>query len=125
MTIGKKITLACSALVALTIILGTVAILNFGQMNTQMESIREYTLPGIQAVGVISGMAKEQNVTMLERIIADSLPEMARLESKLLDQESRFQAALKSYPKTSQSEGSSQLFDRLAPLHERVNAVWA
>ena len=68
MTIGKKISLACAALVALTIILGTVATLNISHLNSDVLSIVEGPLPGLESIAALQGYAKEQKVAMLEHI---------------------------------------------------------
>jgi methyl-accepting chemotaxis protein len=124
MTIGKKISLACTALVALTIILGTVATLNISHMNTEVHSIVEGPLPGVYCLGLMQGYVKEQEVAMLEHIVSDNPAEKSKLESTIADLESKFQAEMKPYEKTIQTTKGRELFDKLGPAHERFNRTW-
>ena len=125
MTIGKRISLACTALVALTILLGTVATLNTSHINTKVRSIVEGPLPGLYSLGVIGGLAKEQKVAMLEHILADTPEQKSKLESRLADLESKFQVEMKTYHKTIQTAKSQEQFDKLGPVHDRFNRVCA
>src|SRR5882762_9050622 len=124
MTIGKKISLACSALVALTTILGTVMALNINHMNAELNSIIEGPLPGIYSLGLIQGYVKEQKLAMMEHIAQDTTDKMGRLESTITDLESKFQAEMKPFRKTIQTAQGRELFDKLGPLQERFNAIW-
>jgi methyl-accepting chemotaxis protein len=125
MTIGGKILLACTTLVALTIILGTVAILNINHINTQVQTIVDGPLPGTYHVGVLQGFVKEQKGAMLEHIAQDTPDNKGRLESTIADLGSKFQAEMKPYEKTIQTAQGRELFARLGPLHEQFNRIWA
>src|SRR6266699_1003398 len=97
MTIGERISLACMALVALTIILGTGAALNISHMNTEVLSIVEGPLPGIYSIGLIQGYVNEQKVTVLQHVIRETPGEMNKLESTIAELESKLQAEMKVY----------------------------
>src|SRR5262249_1831598 len=51
--------------------------------------------------------------------------QMARLESTIADLESKFQAEMKPYRKTIQTAQGRELFDKLGPLQDRFNSIWA
>jgi len=125
MTIGTKISLACSTLVAFTIIQGTVSILNTGSMNKGLHSIVEGPLPGIYSLSVMHGYEKEQEVAMLEHIASDSPEQKSKLESTLADLQSKFEAETKSYEKTIRTVKSRDLIEQLGPAQERFNGMWA
>src|SRR5260370_28969368 len=124
MTLGKKISLACIALVALTIILGTVATLKIGHINTEVHSIVEGPLPGLHSLGVIIGILKEQKVAMVEHILADTPEQKSKLESTMADLESKFQVEMKTYQKTIQTAKSQEQFEKLGPVQERFFRIW-
>ena len=62
MTVGKKISLACLALVGLTILLGTVSIWNGERINTAVHAVVVDSLPGTSAIGRLDSLMKEQRV---------------------------------------------------------------
>ena len=97
LTIGTKISLACTALVALTIVLGTLTAWNISQMNTDIHGLVEGPLPGVYSVGLIEEYLKEQKVRMLEHILSDDPNQMSQKESALSELENKIQSEWKSY----------------------------
>jgi methyl-accepting chemotaxis protein len=124
MTIGKKISLACIALVALTIILGTVSIENISHMNTDAHVIVEGPLPGLASLIDLYGCEKDEKAVMLEHIASDTLEQKSKLDAKFADLEAKFQSEMKEYEKTIQTPEGRQMFDKLGPTQERFNRIW-
>jgi methyl-accepting chemotaxis protein/methyl-accepting chemotaxis protein-1 (serine sensor receptor) len=124
MTIGRKVSLACSTLVAFTIIQGTVSILNTRAMNKDLHSIVDGPLPGIYSLSVMDGYEKEQNVAMLEHIASDSPEQKSRLESTIADLQSKFEAETKSYEKTIRTAKGRDLIEQLGPVQEQFSGIW-
>jgi methyl-accepting chemotaxis protein/methyl-accepting chemotaxis protein-1 (serine sensor receptor) len=124
-TVGKKITLASMALVALTIILGTVSALKIRGMNTDLHYIVEGPLPGIYSLGLIEGFTKAQKIAMLEHVASVDPDQKSRLEATIADLESKLQAEMKSYEKTITVAKGRELFEKLAPVHELLRGLWA
>ena len=124
MTIGRKVSLACSTLVAFTIIQGTVSILNTRAMNKDLHSIVDGPLPGIYSLSVMHGYEQEQNLAMLEHIASDSPEQKSRLDSTIADLQSKFEAATKSYEKTIRTAKGQDLIEQLGPVQERFNRMW-
>ncbi len=125
MTIGKKISLACIALVALTIVLGTAATLNISHMKTELVSIVEGPLPGLYSFGAIEGLLKDQKVAMLEHILSENPQDMSQIESTIADLGSKYQAEMKAYEKTIQSDQGREMFARLETAQANVMRIWA
>src|SRR5262249_29976584 len=108
MTIGKKISLDCVALVALTIILGTVSILNVGRINTAVNTILMDSLPGTASIGRLDGLMKEQRAFALMHML-----------SAMADALSEFEAELRVYEKAITTSRDRELFGRIAlPLDQ-------
>ncbi len=124
-TIGKKISLAFTAMVALTIILGTVSTVGIRRVNTDAHSIVEGPLPGLSSLGAIEGFLKDQKVTMLEHILSESPQQMSEFESGMADLEDKFRSETKVYQKTVQTARDRELLETLGTVHERFNHVWA
>ena len=125
MTIGNKISLACTALVALTITLGAVAIVNTSHINTAINGVVDGSLPGIYSLGVIQGYAKEQKSAMLEHLLSESPEQMSRLESTIADLEGKFQGEMKRYEQTITTANAREQFEKLGPAQESVKSTWA
>jgi methyl-accepting chemotaxis protein len=125
MTIGKKISLAFMALLALTIILGTVSGLSSSRMNADAHAIAEGPLPVLYSLGLIEGFLKDQKVAMLEHILSENPQQMSQFESVVTDLENKLQSETKVYEKTIQTAKSRELFEKLGPAHDRFNRVWA
>jgi methyl-accepting chemotaxis protein len=125
MTIGKKISFACGTLVALTIILGTVAELNTSRMNKDLTALAEGPLPGLYSLGLIEGYGKDQKTAMLEHMLSGSAEEFAKFESSITELEGKFQAEMKNYEKTIKTPRGHELFEKLGPAQDRITQVWA
>src|SRR5260370_34523562 len=123
MTLGKKISLACIALVALRIILVTVATLKIGHINTEVHSIVEGPLPGLHSLCVIIGLLKEQKVAIVEHMLADTPEHKNKLESTMADLESKFQIEMKTYQKTIQTPKNQEHFEKLGAVQDRINST--
>ena len=124
LTVGKKITLACMALVALTIILGTVSAWKIRGMNADLHYIVEGPLPGIYSLGLIEGFAKEQKLAIVEHIASADPDQKSRIEATIAELEGKLQAEMKSYEKTITSARGRELFEKVAPAHELLRGVW-
>ena len=125
MTIGKKITLACGVLVALTIVLGTVSVVNIGRINATLRSIVDGPLPGLYSVGRIQAFLKDQKVAMAEHLALQNPEDKSQRESAIADMESKAEAEMKSYEKTIQTERSRELFAKIQPLNESIMRNWS
>ncbi len=124
MTIGKKIALACAALVALTIVLGTVSIVNTNRINNDVHSIVQGPLPGIYSVGVMQNDLKDQKTAMVEHIASSTPERKAQADARIADLESKFEAEMKNYEKTIQTETGRTLLEKIAPVQERIMRTW-
>jgi len=88
MTIGKKISLACLVLVALTILLGTVSILNIGRINTAVNAIVVDSLPGEASIGRLDGLMKEKRAFALRHMLMETPAQKSQAESAMADAQS-------------------------------------
>jgi methyl-accepting chemotaxis protein len=125
MTIGKKISLACIALVALTIILGVVSILSGRQTTASVQSIASDSIPGMYSLGIVSGLAKEQKVAMLMHIASTDPAQMPGFEATIAESRAKLLAELKAYEKTVTTTRDRELFERVMPAQDKFDATWA
>src|SRR5579871_3382463 len=124
MTIGKKITLACGVLVTLTILLGLVSALNISRINSDVRSVVQGPLPGVFAVGLMQNDLKDQKTAMVEHLASGTPERKAQLDIRIADLERQFEADMKAYEKTVQTETGRTLFEKISPQQERVLRIW-
>lgn len=125
LTIGKKISLACAGLVAFTTVLGIIASLNMGRMNSDIRELVSGPLPGIYSLGLVEGYGKDEKAAMLEHLLADTPEQKARYEAEAADCQAKFQAELNRYEKTVQTGKGREQVEKLRPLEASVQRAWA
>jgi len=125
MTIGKKISSACATLVALTIILGAVSILNTSKVNSRVNLILTDALPGTASIGRVNTLLREKRIALLRHMLVETADEKRVAEASFEDADSKVQAELATYEKTITDPRVRELEAKVAPLCEQYNRVWA
>ena len=125
MTVGKKISLACAALVALTIFLGAVSILNERRINAAVHAIRVDSLPGTATIGRLGSLIKEQRAFALRHMLMESSAQKSQAESEMAAAAAKFQLTLIAYEKTITTSHDRELFGKVAPAFQRFSQAWA
>jgi methyl-accepting chemotaxis protein/methyl-accepting chemotaxis protein-1 (serine sensor receptor) len=124
MTIGKKISLACVALVALTIILGSVSIWSLGRINSQVTLLSTDALPGTASSARLETLMMQQRLLVLRHMLMENSEQMSQAESALADGMSKFQAEMGAYEKTITQARDRELFGRIALPYEQFGRAW-
>jgi len=124
MTIGKRISLACIVLVALTVTLGLVSILNIDSVDTAANSLVVDSLPGIRLTSRLGAMLREQRAVMQGHIALDSLEMKGQAEASILDTWTQFRAELRAYEKMITSSRDRELFGRIEPASDQFMRSW-
>ena len=125
MTIGKKISLACAALVALTVSLGAVSIVKIERINGVIQSILTDSLPGLESMTRLEAVFKDQRGQMLMHMEADTPDQMSEVEAAMTELENKFQNELRAYEKTAVTAHDRELYEKIAPAHDQFMRVWA
>src|ERR1017187_8757985 len=124
MTVGKRLSLACAALVMLTIILGAVSIWNVGRINTQVNLLSTDALPGTASAGRLESLMMEQRLMLLRHILMENADQMSQAEAVLAEVTTKFQAEMKTYEKTITAPGARELFGKIALPYEQFGRAW-
>ena len=124
MTIGKKISLTCAALVVLTIISNVVALVGISGMKTNLEVIVGDALPGVYYSGQTLAMFKDQRIAMLQHLVYKDAQEQAQCEKTIADLETKVQQIFKDQEKGITTAEDRALFEKVGPAHERLLQVW-
>ncbi len=123
MTVGKKIVLGFGVLIAVTSLLGAIALVNLASLSQTLHLIAIDSLPGTYFSGKLLGEAKNQSALMLTHVAAASA-QKAELEARLAAQEKVLDTDMRGYEKTITLAEDRELFDKIRPDQERVMAAW-
>jgi methyl-accepting chemotaxis protein len=125
MTIGRKISIACAALVALTMLLGLVAIVKIGRINAAVHSIATGSLPAVASIARLDSLIKEQRSAMLTHILSENPEHMSQAESAITDLQNKVQTEIRTYESTITNSRDRELFGRIGPAQEQLALEWA
>jgi methyl-accepting chemotaxis protein/methyl-accepting chemotaxis protein-1 (serine sensor receptor) len=124
MTIGKKIILTCTILIALSTLLGGIAIYQIKQINREAESIATDTVPGLAHMGEIAATFKDSRA-MVWRYIANPDPaDRQKQESGMVQAEKTIQEHAQAYEKSIATAEDRELFAPMMAAMDSYFRVW-
>jgi len=97
MTIGRRITSACSVLVALSAAIGGVAVLSIDRISRQMATVVDDTLPGTYALGRIDSLQLDLRGSTLHHVATPDPKVKAVKDSQSADLAGQAPAILQQY----------------------------
>jgi methyl-accepting chemotaxis protein/methyl-accepting chemotaxis protein-1 (serine sensor receptor) len=124
MTVGKKFSLACAALVVLTIVLGVFSITSISSIQTNLQAIVVDSLPGVSEMGTLDSALSELRGNFWKYLASDDKAVMAAIDQSNESLKQTFQEHLTSYEKTVTLAEDRQLFANIKPAWDRYLASW-
>lgn len=124
MTLGRRIAMTATALVALAVLLGVVSIYNVSRIGESLQLIAGGSLPGVYAIGQAESVSKDMRGRMLMHIASDQVPEKGRLDSELESLERDFREKLEGYSRVITLARDRELFERIAPAFDNFLRAW-
>ena len=124
MTVARKFTAACTALVLLTVVLGLVAVFNVRGIQTNLQAIVDDSLPGVYQISMLDSAVFELRGNYWKHIASSDKAAMAAIEQKNQELEQRIQATLDGYEKTITQAEDRRLFANIKGPYERYVAAW-
>ena len=124
MTIGRKFSMACAALVFFTVVLGGVAIFQVGGIQTGMQGIVADSLPGVYQISALDSEVFELRGNFWKHIANTDRSAMARIDEANEQLKQKIQATLDSYEKTIVLPEDRELFSAIKAPYERYLAGW-
>ncbi|MCL4784145.1 MAG: MCP four helix bundle domain-containing protein [Bryobacterales bacterium] len=124
MTIGKKFSLTCVALVLLTVTLGVVSLVNTSRIETNLKAIVADSLPGIYEIGMLEATFLEMRGNFLKHMAVGNSTAQAQIERKNEALKQTFQESLNEYGKTITQAEDQQSFGKIKPAFDRYLASW-
>ena len=93
LTVGRKIALLCTGLLALTALMGGVAVMTASRVASGLDTIATNSLPGLYEAAGARAKCREIQVLSLRHIMSSDAAEMADLDNKIRDAEAKAAAA--------------------------------
>jgi methyl-accepting chemotaxis protein len=122
-TIGKKIGLACGTLLAFTLALGGVGLVNVTRMTEKAQEIVDDSLPGSHKSGQLESKARDLRLLTVAHIALTDVNDKNKLREKIMAGRGSFLAMLKDYERTIHREEDRQIYASIAPAFEKWTEV--
>ncbi|MBZ5609924.1 MAG: MCP four helix bundle domain-containing protein [Acidobacteriia bacterium] len=124
MIIGKKISLTCAALSALSVAIGATSLIMLGQMQRNQEATVTDAMPGIYDIGRAQSLTKDMRGRMLMHIATSNEQERSQFESDISKYRDQFKGILKDEEKTITRAADREMFVKIEPAFDRFVASW-
>ena len=124
MTIGRKVLLSSSLLVAFTAVTGSIALVGMGSTGTVIQSIVTDALPGVYQIGRVESAARDMQFLMLMHVASGKPDELAQLESQILSGQESFRSVLRDYEKTITRARDRELYEKIGPAFDGWLRSW-
>ncbi|MEO7143733.1 MAG: methyl-accepting chemotaxis protein [Bryobacteraceae bacterium] len=112
LTVGKKITFACSLLVLLTLVLGSVSLIKTVRTQDALQGIAGDFFPGVYQIGKLAETAMDLHSLVLMHIPA-AAQEKAGFDRKIADRIQKIQQEEQGYEKTIETARNRELYARI------------
>jgi methyl-accepting chemotaxis protein len=122
MNVGKKISLACAFLVALTAIVASIALYRVGDIQRNLLAITNQSLPGVYSVGKLAQLNRVMTGNMLLHIGVPSV--RPAMETKIQSGQREFAGLFQELGKTITTPQERHLYDAIPPVYSRLCAAW-
>jgi len=123
MTIGNKISLTCTSLVVLTLALGGISVYSISNIDTNLQSIVNESLPGVQRIGLVDSYARDLRGNVWRHIASDAAG-MAEMEKANDDLKKQFLDTAAQYEQTIVRDRDRELFSKVVPAYDAFIKQW-
>lgn len=113
MTIGKKISLNAGVSLALIVATGGISFLKISLLERTIHQLATNSLPAINSIGRLNGLAKDIRGNLRGHITATSLDEKVKAEADLAKLEQDVKGEIAEYEKTISSAEERGLFVKI------------
>jgi methyl-accepting chemotaxis protein len=127
MTIGKKISLTCIALIGLTTALGGIALVNVREISRIAKRLNDNTVPGLIAIDQVNARTEALLAAVLNHVHSADLEAMRKAENEVAEIRREVSEGRQAYEKSLENARGRELFaqtcvalDRFDQAMERV-----
>jgi methyl-accepting chemotaxis protein len=112
-TIGKRLFLGFTAVIAVSVILGVFAYSRLISINGEVEEIAGDTLPGVEMVGQLVSLSKDVRSLIQEHIATEVPDEKIQFDKDIASITAKFDGVLKAWEKTVATDDERKLFENI------------
>jgi methyl-accepting chemotaxis protein len=113
MTVGKKITVACSVLVTFSAMIGTVAVLSIHNLSDKLTSIADDSLPGVYVIGRLDSLQLDLRGATLHHVATPDPKMKAVKDSQAEALKKQVSGLVKDYEQTIHDARDREMFHRI------------
>ncbi len=124
MTIGKKITLLATSLMALALILGALSLTSLSRVGSGITSLTTDAMPGLEYSGDIAVGVFRLRGNFWKHMASSDPAQMAAIEKRMGELKQELQQRQHDYESSVNQDQDRANFDRLRPLVERYYQAW-
>ena len=123
MTVAKKFSAACAALVLFTVVLGFVTIFNIGWIQTNLQTIVVDSLPGVTQIGTLDSEVWELRGNFWKHMANSQPQDKAKIEGANEQLKQKIQETLNTYERMITQAEDRRLFANIREPYERYVAA--
>jgi methyl-accepting chemotaxis protein/methyl-accepting chemotaxis protein-1 (serine sensor receptor) len=127
MTVGKRFALTCTVLVAFTVVLAAVSLVDIAGMAENIHRLQVNPIPGQYSIGKIASYVRDVRGKMkdvLLEVAINSGKDVARVDKEVEDAQAKYQKGLKAYEETITQADDRQNFNTATRAYERYLQSW-
>ena len=125
LTVGKKFSLGCAALVALSIVLGTVSVLDVSKINSNLQAITGDSLPGVYRIGAMeAAMVNMRGNYWKFMMNAGNSEKDDQIASAINADKQSFLQDYAAYESSITTTEDRDLFAKIKPTFDQFNSAW-
>jgi methyl-accepting chemotaxis protein/methyl-accepting chemotaxis protein-1 (serine sensor receptor) len=125
MTIGKRIAITSSVLIALSALLGFVCLLNIGKIVASGHSVADSTIPALSAVQALTAHSKEQKIAMLTHISSSNAQQMGQAENSIGESENKMETDLGNLQRIVTNDADRSVLEQYKASHQQLLVAWS
>lgn len=124
MTIGRKLTLTCAALLAFTFTLAAVALSSISKLAGDIRTLTTDALPGVRDASALKFELATYRGDTWRHIASNTPAEMDRMDADLVAVKQQFHQSMKDYGDSIFFPEDRANFEKVGPLFNRFDLAW-
>ncbi len=125
MTIGRRIALTGTLLVAFTVLLAIASLISIGNLSSGIHSLQADSIPGLNTSSKLGSLIIDQRRLATRALLSMALKESLEADDRdFAANQAKVQETLKAYEATLTKPEDRQLFEPIGPAIERACQSW-
>ena len=125
MNVGKRIATAFGTILALSAVMGIVAVGCISVLSSTLTDIASRSLPAVYGSGRLIAQAREQRSSMAAHIAASNPDDKKQLEKTIASLDAGIQSGIQDYEKAAEKPEERQILARAKKAYAELSAGWS